>query len=203
MDIVFLHGYGANKEDLMPLERVLRSNEDQKFHFLDAAHLIQPTHFGGRSWFEINDYEMMKLQMGNLDFSKSKPNDLDEALGYIKNELDKRGIKQCILGGFSQGSMCAIHFYLKYFKDFEFKGVVLYSSTLLAEELVNEFTGPKIPVYQSHGRDDSILKYEYAKNLEKSLVSLGFPHQFHEFSGGHEIPLEVLMKSREFIEKVS
>ncbi len=199
MNIVFLHGYGANKEDLMPLEQVLRSSTEQKFHFLDAPHLLQPSHFGGRSWFEINAYELMKLQQGNLDFSNSTPVDLAESLKFIKRSLDNLDITDLYLGGFSQGSMCALHFYLKYFQEYNFKGLVLYSSTLVAKDLVNKFTGPAVPVFQSHGKQDPILRFEYAKTLEKELNNLSFNVDFLEFSGGHEIPMKVIQKSKEFL----
>ncbi len=201
--VVFLHGYGANKEDLMGLEPYLKTKNPPNFQFIDAPHSLQPAHFGGRSWFEINNYELMKLQAGNLDFSNSIPKDLDDTLEYIKKNIKISDNEELILGGFSQGSMCALHFYLKYHDQFNFRGIILYSSTALglkeATELAKKID-KKAPVFQSHGSSDPILKYEYALKLKEFLIESKFGVQFHEFQGGHQIPMTILEKSRSFIE---
>ncbi len=201
--VVFLHGYGANKEDLMSLEPYLKTKKAQNFQFIDAPHLLQPAHFGGRSWFEINNYELMKLQAGNLDFSNSLPKDLSDTLEYINKNIKIAPNEELILGGFSQGSMCALHFYLKYHDQYNFKGIILYSSTALGlkqcQELADKLED-RTPVFQSHGSTDAVLKFEYAKKLKNFLIESKFDVQFHEFQGGHQIPMTILEKSRSFIE---
>jgi len=201
--VVFLHGYGANKEDLMSLEPYLKTKQAQSFQFLDAPHKLEPAHFGGRSWFEINNYELMKLQAGSLDFSNSIPRDLDSSLDYIKENLKISEGEELILGGFSQGSMCALHFYLKFHKVFNFKGIILYSSTALGLKLCEELIvnlDSKAPVFQSHGNADQILKFDYAVKRKDFLIQSKFDVQFHEFNGAHQIPMTILEKSRSFIE---
>ena len=50
----------------------------------------------------------------------------------------------------------------------------------------------KVPVFQSHGTDDPILSPDVAKRLRDMLLNEGVSVDWHEFRGGHEIPMDVL-----------
>ena len=110
------------------------------------------------------------------------------------------GSDPLILGGFSQGSMCALHYFSKNFSKYNFQKLALLSSHLVARSLL--FTNeelPRVPVFQSHGTNDQVLPYTAAGELLNFLEKNQFQVQFESFMGGHEIPPIVLQKLREFL----
>jgi phospholipase/carboxylesterase len=120
-------------------------------------------------------------------------------LEKLVTELSTRH-KTIILGGFSQGAMCASHLALR--PSLRLDGLVLLSGALLAEErFPNEARG--ISFYQSHGLQDSILSVAGARDLEARLHSLQFQGKLREFPGGHEIPPSVLVEVKSFLHQFS
>lgn len=201
--VVFLHGYGANKEDLMPLEGHLKSHDNQKFIFIDAP-INLPFGFNSRAWFEITSQHFQQLaQQGSGKFSEYIPPELDTNLDYIAMEIDKSGFDykndELILAGFSQGSMCALQFYNKFYHRFSFAGLVLLSSHLVASGILNLSTLPKVPVFQSHGVVDPVLKIEEGERVKDVLLQNGFEVEYHSFNGGHGIPMEVIIPLKKFL----
>jgi len=205
-NIVFLHGYGANKEDLMPLSSYLQSSPEQNFHFIDAP-LELPMMAGARAWFSITTQHFNSLAQGDSTkkFEQFIPEELDSSLDHIALELSKRpGFNEAddfYLAGFSQGSMCALHFYRKFYHRFNFKGMALLSSHLVGKGLLEQAYSklPQIPIFQSHGNQDQILKVAQGHCVRDFLAENGFKVDYQEFNGGHEIPLAVIEKLKAFL----
>ncbi len=201
--IIFFHGYGANMLDLFPLWEMWH---DEKFnwYFPNGIQSLNMGHYEGRAWFSIDILELERsIREGrSREMKKSIPPDLNDTLHLLKGfilELSKKH-RIIILGGFSQGAMCASHLAVK--EDLKIDGLVLLSGALLAEEKFPKSIRA-IPFYQSHGKADPILGLEGAKDLEKKLLSLNFSGKLHIFEGGHEIPTSVIQEVKKFLHQFS
>lgn len=201
--VIFLHGYGANMHDLFPLWEIWHVDKFN-WYFPNGVQTLDFGHYEGRAWFSIDIIEFERAMRENRqrDMSKSIPPELDETLKSLEHfilEVSKRH-KKIILGGFSQGAMCASHLAMK--ENLKIDGLVLLSGALLAEERFPK-AAKAIPFYQSHGTKDPILSIEGAKELEKKLHELNFQGKLHVFNGGHEIPPSTVSEVRTFLHQFS
>lgn len=195
--VIFLHGYGANAYDLLPLYSYMDVPEGTNFLFPQGILEIPiMPGYNGRAWFPI-DMEALQRAMvagGHRDLSDRYPNGLAEAREKVEAMIGELGVPMdsIVLGGFSQGSMLATDLTLRA-KD-KPKGLVILSGTLLDEtnwaSLAAESPGYKF--FQSHGRMDPVLGYPAAKKLETLLLDAGWSGELLAFPGGHEIPEAVL-----------
>lgn len=197
--IVFFHGYGANMHDLFPLWELWHQN-DFNWYFPNGVQSLPMGNYEGRAWFSI---DMAKLEAamrsGNhREMASSIPPEFDDTLLQMEHfllELSKTH-QQIVLGGFSQGAMCASHLAMKV--SFKTDGLILLSGALLAQERLPK-AAQAIPFYQSHGTSDPVLGLSGAKELESKLLSLNFTGKLHEFRGGHEIPPSVIKDVKNFL----
>lgn len=197
--VVVLHGYGANMQDLYPLWEVW-DNGNYNWYFPNGIMPLPMGYYEGRAWFSI-DMEALDRAIRSGEFrnmATTVPPELDLTLKQLElfiRDLGKKH-KKIILGGFSQGAMCASH--LALISDLPLSGLVLLSGNLLAEERF-----PKnvrgIPFYQSHGNKDPILPLKGAQLLEGKMKGLNFQGDLHVFEGGHEIPVKVIHEVKGFL----
>lgn len=198
--ICLFHGYGASMEDLYGLCDYLDPSGEFDWYFPNG-HLA--SQFGGRAWFPI---DMMALQTAmaqgeHRSFAKLYTDEFQTAVNLgqdFVNELTQIYDK-VIIGGFSQGAMISSHIALNVSE--KLNGLILYSSNLLGQEqLINALEeSAKFPFFQSHGKQDQVLSYHYAKSLFELYKLGGHEGEFVSFDGGHEIPLEVLEKTKNYI----
>jgi phospholipase/carboxylesterase len=190
--VVLIHGYGASMQDLFPLWK-LWHKEGLSWYFPNGPLSLPMGYYEGRAWFSI---DMAKLEEAmrtgsHRDMKNSVPPEFEATIFILENylrELSKTH-SRIILGGFSQGAMCATHLAMK--SDLPIEKLILLSGALLAEEKLPK-AARAIPFYQSHGTQDPVLSIEGAKELHRKLLSLGFRGELKEFSGGHEIPPSVI-----------
>lgn len=201
--IILLHGYGANMHDLFPLWE-LWHKDSFNWYFPNGVESLNMGFYEGRAWFSIDVAELERaMAEGRMrDLRKSHPPEFDRTIsvlsGFIR-ELSKKH-KTIILGGFSQGAMCASH--LAMIEDLNIKGLLLLSGALISEDKFPK-NARSVPFYQSHGTKDPILSVEGAKDLEKKLQLLNFSGRLHTFSGGHEIPPSVIHEVKNFLNEVT
>jgi phospholipase/carboxylesterase len=187
--ILFLHGYGANAEDLFPLAAELAWSDRESWYFPDAPLEIPlGPHMVGRAWFPI---PLRELQEG-VDFSNSTPPGLEKAATHVKNLIAQMPHQKIILGGFSQGAMLATHLVLS--NPTAYKGLAILSGTMIHSsvwrKLAEKASG--LEFFQSHGEDDPVLPIAGAQKLNTMLVECGLQGELKTFRGGHEIPGTVL-----------
>ena len=200
--IVFLHGYGANMNDLFPLWEMWHQ-DGLNWFFPNGVLPLNMGYYEGRSWFSI-DVEKLEAAMRtgtHRDMKDSVPPELDDTLKQLEvflQELSQK-YKKIILGGFSQGAMCSSHLAMK--ANLNISGLILLSGALLAESHFPA-SAKGLPFYQSHGTRDPILSVDGARDLEKKLLSLNFHGKLHTFNGGHEIPPSVIHEVKAFIEQL-
>ncbi|TGK06760.1 esterase [Leptospira semungkisensis] len=195
--VIFLHGYGANAYDLLPLYSYMDVPEGTNFIFPEGILEvpIMPG-YNGRAWFPIDMEALQKAMVagGSRELFERYPAGLEEAREKVEAMIQALNVPmdRIILGGFSQGSMLAMDLTLR--AKEKPKGLVILSGTLLDEtnwsKLASETPGYKF--FQSHGRMDPVLGYPAAKRLETVLREAGWVGELLAFPGGHEIPEVVL-----------
>jgi phospholipase/carboxylesterase len=200
--VVFLHGYGANMQDLFPLWEMW-DNGKFNWYFPNGVLPLPMGYYEGRAWFSI-DMEALDraIRSGEFrDMAKSVPPELAVTLKMQENFLNElaKKHKKIIVGGFSQGAMCASHLALN--SNIKLDGLVLLSGNLLAEELF-PVSAKGIAFYQAHGTKDPILPLAGAKLLESKLQGLGFQGKMTTFEGGHEIPMKVIQEVKSFLNSI-
>lgn len=199
--VVMIHGYGASMQDLFPLWNHW-NQEGLSWYFPNGPLSLAMGAYEGRAWFSI---DMIKLEEAmrsgtHRDMKNSVPPEFEDTLKMLENYLREisKSHSEIILGGFSQGAMCAAHLALR--PDLPIKKLILLSGALLAEERF-PLSAKAIPFYQSHGSGDPVLSIEGARELHQKLLGLGFRGEFKEFSGGHEIPPAVIDGVKNFLLK--
>ncbi|PJZ64906.1 esterase [Leptospira wolffii] len=205
--VIFLHGYGANAYDLLPLYSYMDVPEGTNFLFpqgiLEVP--IMPG-YNGRAWFPIDMEALQRAMMagGYRDFSDRYPNGLGEAREKVEEMIHSLGVPmdRIILGGFSQGSMLATDLALR--ADQKPKGLVILSGSLIDEKSWSQLAArtPGYRFFQSHGRMDPVLGYPAAKKLETLLLDAGWVGELLAFPGGHEIPEVVLLGMNRYLREL-
>jgi len=205
--VVVLHGYGASFQDLAPLYQYLDPKGEFNWYFVDGP-LSVDIGMGmmGKAWFPI---DMMGLQTalatGTFEkvFADHSPEGLDEITDKIISLLKELTTKheEVILGGFSQGSMVSSSVTMK--EESLVKKLFLLSSTIYDEKRfetdVNKLKN--IPTFQSHGNSDPVLPVTMANKLNVVLKEIVEEYEYHPFAGGHEIPLPVIEKLKDFLNR--
>ena len=219
--VVLLHGWGAPGDDLVPLGHEIDAPTGTRYVFPEASLPLQmgfgdpsstsgprAESSGSRGWWMLDiEKRQREIAAGRArDLSREVPTGLTEARAKVVallDELERRiGVKQIVLGGFSQGAMLACDVALRTGRPLA--GLVMLSGTLLAAD---EWT-PLIPkrkglrVFQSHGSADPLLPSFMAEQLRDLLKQGGLSVEWVGFRGGHEIPSPVLDKLGGFLRAV-
>lgn len=207
--VILFHGYGASMQDLYGLSEVISTNEKLDWIFPDGPISVPLGMFmEGRAWFPIDMREleqaMMKGEFRNFE-DKCPPEFLKalELATVFINQISKK-YDSIVIGGFSQGAMIATHLLTQNISMEKVKGSLFYSTTLLAKEkLMAGLEGKApIPFLQSHGKSDQLLDYNVAMKLFELFKLYRYPGEFISFQGGHEIPMNVITKSSEFLNRI-
>ena len=204
--VLFLHGYGADQSDLAPFADMMDPEQKFDWYFPNGIlEVIIAPGFTGRAWFQIDIEEFeAAMREGRLrDLSKNRPVGFDQALATVNSffqELQDRHGK-VFLGGFSQGAMLSTE--LAFIAEPKPTGLAILSGAHLDAENWNQLSkkAKGLQFIQSHGDNDALLPPKGAKDLYMILREAGLEGQFLTFSGGHEIPLQVVERVAQFIGK--
>ena len=201
--VVLLHGFGAPGDDLVSLAEVI--DAPVRFVFPEAPLELGGLYGDSRAWWLLDLARLEdELRRGiPRDRRDEVPDGLPAAraqvtrlLEQVESRLPTGGL---VLGGFSQGAMVSLDVALH--RETPPGGLILMSGTLLAssewEPRMPKLAG--VPVLQSHGRADGLLPFGIAEVLRDKLVAAGARVEWHEFVGGHEIPLAVLAAATRFL----
>lgn len=196
--VVFLHGYGADGNDLIELGRAWQPLlPDTAFV---SPHAIEPCGQGpmGRQWFPLTFRDPNERWTG---VNKAGPV-LEK---FIEAELARRGLPPTALGlvGFSQGTMMALHVGLR--RAAPPAAIVGYSGLFVLPEgaepdaMVTEIRS-RPPVLLVHGDRDDLIPAQALFQAAQGLSGLGVPVEWHLSAGiGHGIDAEGLRHGGEFL----
>lgn len=202
--VVLFHGYGADAEDLFSLHEMIPVKGEVNWLFPQGP-LEVPIGPGwtGRAWWSIDMLAIQQLAARGetRDMSQECPPGLKNSAVKAFEALKQLGVpwNRVILGGFSQGAMLATELFLN--APEPPAGLVLFSGTLLNEPEWKEKAAARkgAQYFMSHGEQDPVLGIKQARRLESLLSMSGMKGNLVSFSGGHEIPPVVIVKSGEYI----
>lgn len=194
---LFLHGYGANAQDLSSFQSL---SAHCRWVFPNGLVKLEAPYsdFGGRAWFplKINDSNNQLLPDENSIYYFEKS--LRQMLDFVKS-FNMRADK-IILGGFSQGAIMALNMALRMKpppRALVFMSGALFPALILEKEKPS-FSNAGL-FFQCHGTSDPLLPYSASKEVFRFLKDLKWQGSFLSFEGGHEIPPIVLENIQKFI----
>jgi phospholipase/carboxylesterase len=196
--VVFLHGYGADGNDLIDIGRAWQALLPQAAFV--SPHAPEPCAQApvGRQWFPLTFRNTEERWVG---VNKACP-----ALeGFLDAELKRRSLPPSALAlvGFSQGTMMALHVGLR--RAVAPAAIVGYSGLFVVPENVDPEAFAKDirarpPILLVHGDSDDLIPMQALFHATQALASLDIPVEWHISAGiGHGIDQEGLRHGGEFL----
>ena len=196
--VVFLHGYGADGNDLIEIGRAWQQVLPQATFV--SPHAPEPCGQApvGRQWFPLTFRDPNERWIG---VNKAAP-----ALErFLEAELARHQLPPSALAlvGFSQGTMMALHVGLR--RSVAPAAIVGYSGLLvLPPDLNAEAFAAEIksrpPVLLVHGESDDLIPVQALFQAAQGLAALEVPVEWHLSTGiGHGIDAEGLRHGGEFL----
>jgi len=196
--VVFLHGYGADGNDLIELGRAWERLLPQAAFVSPHAPESCGQSPGGRQWFALTFRDPNERWVG---VNKAAP----VLERFIDAELHRHGLPPAALAlvGFSQGTMMALHVGLR--RAAPPAAIVGYSGLLVLPpdgkpEAVAAEIKSRPPVLLVHGDRDDLIPPQALFQATEGLAALGVPVEWHLSAGiGHGIDPEGLRHGGEFL----
>ena len=191
--IVFLHGFGADGNDLIGLAPYFADVvPDAEFLSPHAPFPCQMAGFG-RQWFNVYE-QNPEGRLAAIRIAAEIVN------GFLDGELKSRGLAEADLAliGFSQGTMMSLFVAPRRAKPVA--GVIGYSGRLESPELVAKEMRSKPPILLVHGDRDDRLPVELLDRATETLLAAGVSVEHHVRPGlGHSIDEEGIRLGRDFL----
>jgi phospholipase/carboxylesterase len=184
--VVFLHGLGADGDDLISLAPILEPLLPQTAFVSPHAPYACDMAPMGRQWFSLQDRDPAVLLAG---VSGAAPC----LNAFLDAELARLGLgdDRLALVGFSQGAMTALHTALRRAKPCAV--VVGFSGALLKPEILGEEIRSRPPVLLVHGDADEVVPFQALALAGEALQLNGVPVAAYRRPGlGHGIDQEGL-----------
>ncbi|MCT4575661.1 MAG: dienelactone hydrolase family protein [Alphaproteobacteria bacterium] len=192
--VVFLHGLGSNKDDLIALGDIFSTALPNAIFVSPNA--CQDCEFvpNGYQWFQlyncdmegINNCDSSKLDMKRL--RKEVSESISELNQFIDNIMEEKQIpaENLYLVGFSQGATMSVYTAIN--RETPVKAVLAYSGILFDNEISKIKSKPKI-VGLSHGKLDDVVSFNWHKQNIDSLIkhNIEYKELVSDFAF-HEIP---------------
>ncbi|MEM7444617.1 MAG: alpha/beta fold hydrolase [Pseudomonadota bacterium] len=191
--VVFLHGVGADGNDLIGLAPQLAPIlPDTEFLAPDAPFPCDMAPFG-RQWFSLQDRSPAAMLAGVRSVAPS-------VNAFLDRELEKRDLTpdKLILVGFSQGTMTSL--YTAPRRPEPIAGVIGFSGALVGAELLADEVKSKPPILLIHGDADEVVPVAAFDNAGHALQTAGFTVYGAKRPGlGHGIDGEGLSMGASFL----
>ncbi len=196
--IVFLHGYGADGNDLIEIGRAWQGLLPQAAFV--SPHAPEPCGQApvGRQWFALTFRDPNERWAGA---NRAAP----ILNAFLDAELKRRNLPPSALAlvGFSQGTMMALHVGLRRaagpFAIVGYSGLLVTPADGKPEAMAPEITS-RPPVLLIHGDQDDLIPPQALFHASSGLAALGVPVEWHISHGiGHGIDQEGLRHGGEFL----
>ena len=174
--VVFLHGYGADGNDLIGLGREWASALPSTAFVSPNAPELCPGTPMGRQWFALTMRDQGEMARG---VTKARPA-LDE---FLDAELARHGLDESasVLVGFSQGTMLALHAGLQ--RKRQLAGILGYSGLLADPKALKGGAIQKAPVLLIHGDADDLIPVQALFAAAEGLAAAEIPVEWHISQG--------------------
>jgi phospholipase/carboxylesterase len=196
--VVFLHGYGADGNDLIEIGRAWQGMIPQAAFV--SPHAPEPCGQAsvGRQWFPLTFRDPDERWLG---VNKAAP----VLESFLDAELKRHNLPPSALAlvGFSQGTMMALHHGLRRsvapFAIVGYSGMLVVPPDANPESFAAEIKS-RPPVLLIHGDQDDLIPPEALFHASSGLGSLEVPVEWHLSQGiGHGIDQEGLRHGGEFL----
>jgi phospholipase/carboxylesterase len=196
--VVFLHGYGADGNDLIEIGRAWQPLLPQAAFVSPHAPEACGQAPSGRQWFNLTFRDPNERWTG---VNAAAPG----LEGFLDAELKRRQLPPSALAlvGFSQGTMMALHVGLR--RATAPAAIVGYSGMLVlppeadADKLTTEICA-KPPVLLIHGAQDDLIPAQALFHAAQGLAAFEIPVEWHLSPGiGHGIDEEGLRQGGDFL----
>lgn len=168
--VVFLHGYGANGEDLLGLADPMGEHlPDTIFYSPDAPEQCIGNPMGFQ-WFPIPWIDGSSEEEARAGMERAAA-ELNAYLDDILVDLDLEPENMAILG-FSQGTMMALHVAPR--REDSVAAVVGFSGRLVDPEMLGDELRVKMPVLLIHGDQDDVVPPQSLPEAAQALQNVGF-----------------------------
>ena len=160
--VIFVHGYGADGNDLIGLANYFKGNLPDTVFLSPHAPEACPMNPAGYQWFDLTSRDPAILWSKILVAA-------DHLNEFIDSTLEKYELKDenLALVGFSQGTMMSLHVSLR--RKNTMAGVLGYSGKLIAPELLKNDLISKPPIYLIHGDQDPMVPFQETLDAETNL----------------------------------
>ncbi len=199
--VIWLHGLGADGYDFEPVVPELQIPHKERVRFIFPHANVRPVTLNGglscRAWFDI--YSLSRLGNEDLD-------GMNETNTYIHSLIEQQladGVasEHIILVGFSQGGAMALYSGLTYDKPL---GGIMGLSTVLAGSFVldkkRHSANFKTPIFLAHGRQDTVLPFEFGERSRDALQQLGYNVEWHPYDMAHTLCAQELVAMSQFLQ---
>jgi phospholipase/carboxylesterase len=195
---VFLHGYGADGNDLIDIGRAWQALLPHAAFVSPHAPEPLPQAPMGKQWFALTFRDPNERWVG--------ANKVAPVLErFLAAELERRKLPSSALAlvGFSQGTMMALHVGLRRavapFAIVGYSGLLVVPPDSNAEKLATEIKS-RPPVLLVHGELDDLIPAQALFHAASGLAALGVPVEWHLSRGiGHGIDQEGVRHGGEFL----
>jgi phospholipase/carboxylesterase len=205
LTVVLLHGFGADMENLAGLVSLLDPQKQWNWVLPNGIIDVPLGYDVGKAWFPIRVSEIERAAASGkgLTLDSVLPDGMKVASQRLRELMSALHLKpeNLVIGGFSQGAMMSVECALSL--PSPVRGLMLFSGTLVNGGEWRKLSRERgaIPYIQSHGRQDPVLAVQGARMLNDVLKEAGWPGEYHEFDGVHEISEQVVHSSAAFLKK--
>ena len=208
---VLLHGFGASANDLIGLAPHLGIARHWLFPHAPAELVVYGMQYG-RAWFPRDAATMERAVAGEFFTQRRalQPPGLTQSARELHAALTEQvpDLGGLILGGFSQGAMVTAEYLrLALVEGWPLpRAALLFSGSLIAEAWWDRLETPDpraadCPIFQTHGRSDTVLPYEDAEALAGVLRRAGFDVTWLETAEGHTIPERAISTAAQVLQR--
>ena len=203
--VLFLHGYGANGEDLLSMAPVMsKTLKNTLFYAPDAPYSIG---YNSYKWFDIDGLESASV-FERFDYLERLTKLAKQSIGIVDKILEEISLtygidyKNISIVGFSQGALITLIEGLTTKKKIASLGAcssvpLIISDALKIEEIIN-----RPPVFVSHGTADDIVPFVGFEITVNTLKNLDISTTQHTVAGmGHGIDGTTLQALTQFLKQ--
>lgn len=196
--VIFLHGYGADGQDLLGLADPLSEHLPDTVFVAPNAPENCTGNPAGFQWFPIPWIDGSSEEESEAGMMRA----VDDLNAFLDATLEEEGLSagEAVIIGFSQGTMMALHVAPR--RPVEFAGIVGISGRLLRPELLADEAVSKPPILLVHGDQDEVVPPISMPEAGDALQEAGFEVYGHVMQGtGHGIAPDGLGVALSFIGK--
>jgi phospholipase/carboxylesterase len=194
--VIFLHGYGANGQDLIGIANEWQSAlPDTVFISPDAP---QPCEMGGggRQWFSLAEYSIPAMEREIKTVWPQLEQYIMDVSKHYAIPLNK-----IVLCGFSQGTMMSLYALPRINKPMA--GVLGYSGRLLDEDAFKDGQNKQTPIRLIHGEVDMVVPLVSWSHANEVLTTNGYTVDGHTTPNlPHGIDAKGIASGLEFIKSI-